>query len=319
MHGWDNSAKSYYSIDKIKPWEGYWIHASRDLEIKFRPHVPDSMLQRDIRGEVWALNIFTRALINGSANDYVSIGFSDSASVGFRYGEDEYDTPIPLGDKYVDLFFNRSDWVGSPPDINGNEVTETEFYRDIRPNSLLVNDEPSYWHISSYTYADEGVDGIEPWNDDDEVELKWSSFDAIIGLPENNIFLHIDDDYYDMKIEESVIVTNITEREITVQIGGSSPLAYDSVGLPTHFSVSAAYPNPFNPIANLDYAIPQSNNVKITVFNINGQLIETLVDEYKSAGYYQLSWEAFNISSGIYFIKVESGQNVSTQKLMLMK
>ena len=52
---------------------------------------------------------------------------------------------------------------------------------------------------------------------------------------------------------------------------------------------------------------------------INGQLIETLVDEYKSAGYYQLSWEAFNISSGIYFIKVESGQNVSTQKLMLMK
>ena len=147
-----------------------------------------------------ALNIFTRALTNGTANDYVSIGFSDSASVGFRYGEDEYDTPIPLGDKYVDLFFNRSDWVGSPPDINGNEVTETEFYRDIRPNSLLDNDEPSYWHISSYTYADEGIDGVEPWNDEDEVELRWSSFDAIIGLPENNIFLHIDDDYYDMKI-----------------------------------------------------------------------------------------------------------------------
>ena len=74
--------------------------------------------------------------------------------------------------------------------------------------------------------------------------------------------------------------------------------------MPTHFTVSTAYPNPFNPIANLDYAIPNSGNVEITIFNINGQLVETLVDEYKSAGYYTLSWDAFNVSSGIYFIKV---------------
>ena len=163
------------------------------------------------------------------------------------------------------------------------------------------------------------MDGIVAWNDQDEVELSWNNFDAIVGLPEDNIYLHVDDNFYDMKIEESVIVTNITEREITIQIGGDSPLAYDSVGLPTHFSVSAAYPNPFNPLANLDYAIPESGNVKVTVFNINGQIIDTLVDEFKSAGYYKVSWDAYNISSGIYFIKVESGQNVSTQKLMLMK
>ncbi len=317
MHGWDNSAKTYYSIDKVKPWEGYWIHASRDLEIKFRPHVPDQILQRENRSEVWALNLRARGISNGSSGDYVSLGLSDSASVGFRYGEDEYDTPIPLGDKYVDLFFDRSDWVGSLPDVNGNEVNETEFIRDVRPYTAL--NEPNFWRISSFTYADESVDGIVAWNDQDEVELSWNNFDAIVGLPEDNIYLHVDDNFYDMKIEESVIVTNITEREITIQIGGDSPLAYDSVGLPTHFSVSAAYPNPFNPLANLDYAIPESGNVKVTVFNINGQIINTLVDEFKSAGYYKVSWDAYNISSGIYFIKVESGQNVSTQKLMLMK
>ena len=317
LHGWNNAAQTYESIDKIKPWEGYWIHASRELDIKFRPHVPDSMLQRESRAEVWALKIRARSITNGASGDYVSLGLSDSASVGFRYGEDEYDTPLPLGDKYVNLFFDKSNWVGSEPDINGNELTETEFYREIRPYSAL--EEPNYWHLSSFTYADVGVDGVEPWYDEDEVELSWNNFDAIIGLPENNIYLHVDDNYYDMKIEDAVILSNIMEREITIQIGGDSPLAYDSVGLPTHFSVSNAYPNPFNPIANLDYAIAKSDNVKITVFNINGQLVETLVDEFKIAGYYQLSWEAYNISSGIYFIKVESGQNVSTQKLMLMK
>ena len=140
------------------------------------------------------------------------------------------------------------------PDVNGNEVTETEFIRDVRPYSDL--NEPNYWHISSFTYADEGVDGVVAWNDEDEVELSWNNFDAIIGLADSiDMFLHIDDDYYDMKIEESVIVTYITDREIKIQIGGDSPLAYDSVGLPTHFTVSTAYPNPFNPISNLDYYV----------------------------------------------------------------
>jgi hypothetical protein len=222
-----------------------------------------------------------------------------------------------LGDKYIDLFFDRSDWAGSPPDENGNSVSEVEFYRDIRPYSGLG--EPNYWHISTNTYADEGIDSIEAWNANDEVQLSWNQFDAILGLPDHNIFLHIDDQYFDMKIEESVILSDINNREIIIQIGGSSPLAYDSVDIPTHFSVSAAYPNPFNPIANLDYAIPNSDNVKISIFNINGQLVETLLDEFKTAGYHTVRWNAYNISSGIYFVKVESGQNVSTQKLMLMK
>ena len=280
--------------------------------------MPDQIFSRESRGVNWSLNLKARCLTNGASGDYISVGLSDSASVGFRYGEDEYDTPIPLGDKYLDLFFDRADWVGSDPDVNGNEVTETQFFRDIRPYTALL-DQPNFWHISSYIYAADDLDNIEPWNEQDEVELSWNMFDVILGLPDHKIWLHIDDENYDMKLYDEVILNNISEKEIRIQIGGDFPLAYDSVGLPTHFSVSAAYPNPFNPIANLDYAIPKANNVKITVFNIKGQLIETLVDEYKSAGYYKIRWNAFNISSGIYFVKVESGQNVSTQKLMLMK
>ena len=317
IHGWNNNISTYQSVDQVVPWEGYWLHASRDLELKFRPHVEEDIVQRESRSDTWSLNLVARGLSNGSAGDFISVGLSDSANIGFKYGEDEYDIPAPLGDKYIDLFFDRSDWAGSPPDENGNSVSEVEFYRDIRPYSGLG--EPNYWHISTNTYADEGIDSIEAWNANDEVQLSWNQFDAILGLPDHNIFLHIDDQYFDMKIEESVILSDINNREIVIQIGGSSPLAYDSVDIPTHFSVSAAYPNPFNPIANLDYAIPNSDNVKISIFNINGQLVETLLDEFKTAGYHTVRWNAYNISSGIYFVKVESGQNVSTQKLMLMK
>ena len=317
IHGWNNNMDSYTSVDSIGPWTGYWLHASRELDLKFRPHIQQDIVQRENRSDVWSLNLVARGLSNGSAGDFISVGFSDSANTGFKYGEDEYDIPVPLGDKYIDLFFDRSDWAGGPADENGNSVSEVEFYRDIRPYSSL--DEPNYWQISTNTYADEGVDSIEAWTSDDEVQLSWNQFDAILGLPDHNIFLHIDDQYFDMKIEESVILSDIDNREIIIQIGGSSPLAYDSVDIPTHFSVSAAYPNPFNPIANLDYAIPNSDNVKISIFNVNGQLVETLLNEFKTAGYHTVKWNAYNISSGLYFIKVESGQNVSTQKLMLMK
>ena len=93
----------------------------------------------------------------------------------------------------------------------------------------------------------------------------------------------------------------------------------DIILIPIEYALHPSHPNPFNQIANISYSLPVESKVLLEVFNINGRLIDTLVDEYKTAGYYQLSWEAFNISSGIYFIKVESGQNVSTQKLMLMK
>jgi len=92
-----------------------------------------------------------------------------------------------------------------------------------------------------------------------------------------------------------------------------------NVGPPTAFSLSTAYPNPFNPTTSMTLAVPQAGNVSVQVYNIMGQVVATLASGHMDANTYTLTWDASNVSSGMYFVKAEAAGNVTTQKLVLMK
>jgi flagellar hook assembly protein FlgD len=85
------------------------------------------------------------------------------------------------------------------------------------------------------------------------------------------------------------------------------------------FSLNKAYPNPFNPTTNIKLSLAEQGMVSMKVFNITGQLVDVLADGYMDAGYHTFVWNGSNVPSGIYFVKVIAGSNVSTQKLMLLK
>ncbi|MEO8231037.1 MAG: T9SS type A sorting domain-containing protein [Ignavibacteriota bacterium] len=93
------------------------------------------------------------------------------------------------------------------------------------------------------------------------------------------------------------------------------------------FSLSQNYPNPFNPSTKISYTIPQSTNVKLSVFNTLGEKITELVNKTQDAGTYDIQFDASGLTSGIYFYRLEagdpssgSGQSfVSTQKMSLIK
>ena len=86
-----------------------------------------------------------------------------------------------------------------------------------------------------------------------------------------------------------------------------------------NFYLSQNYPNPFNPSTKIKYSIPQESNVVIKVFDILGNEIETLINEKKPAGTYDLTWVANNLPSGIYFYRLQAGEFVQTKKMTLMK
>ena len=91
------------------------------------------------------------------------------------------------------------------------------------------------------------------------------------------------------------------------------------VVVPGDFAISAAYPNPFNPTTQMTLALHTQADVSVKVFNMAGQLVDVIAEGQMDKGSYSLTWDAANVSSGVYFIKTEVGSVVQNQKIMLIK
>ncbi len=89
--------------------------------------------------------------------------------------------------------------------------------------------------------------------------------------------------------------------------------------IPSQFNLHQNYPNPFNPVTNIKFQIPNEAFVKLTVFDILGREVTTLVNGKLKAGVYQADWNAANNPSGVYFYTLESVSFTSTRKMILVK
>ena len=90
-------------------------------------------------------------------------------------------------------------------------------------------------------------------------------------------------------------------------------------GIPSEFSLSQNYPNPFNPSTVISYGIPKDAYVDITVYDLLGKKVSSLVNEYKPAGSYNVTFNAANLPSGTYIYTIKAGSYVSSKKMVLMK
>ena len=92
-----------------------------------------------------------------------------------------------------------------------------------------------------------------------------------------------------------------------------------SFEIPVSYSLSQNYPNPFNPTTTIEYSIPEMNNVQITIYNVLGQEIATLVNEVQPPGSYKVVWDASNVASGIYLYRITYEHNSLSKKMLLIK
>jgi hypothetical protein len=76
--------------------------------------------------------------------------------------------------------------------------------------------------------------------------------------------------------------------------------------IPATYSLEQNYPNPFNPITAFRYQLPEESNVSLKVYNLLGQIVATLIDGRRQAGYQTIAWNAGSLSSGVYFYKLEA-------------
>jgi hypothetical protein len=122
------------------------------------------------------------------------------------------------------------------------------------------------------------------------------------------------DDVYDLIITDEIKRATFIIDSIT----GHTSVTYDiyNVNSPHRFSLMQNYPNPFNASTRIDYIIFQSDFVNISVFNVNGQLIDVLVNEHKNTGNYTVIWETSVVSSGIYFYRIKTGNGIAVKKCL---
>ncbi len=98
----------------------------------------------------------------------------------------------------------------------------------------------------------------------------------------------------------------------------SKPVGVDD-DAPAAFSVAQNSPNPFNPSTTISFSIPEAGNVSVDIFNVAGQKVDTIANEFKNAGNHSAVWNASGSSAGVYFYTVKSGNFTKTMKMTLLK
>jgi hypothetical protein len=118
---------------------------------------------------------------------------------------------------------------------------------------------------------------------------------------------------------EITTVTNNTKKIHQVVVSGLTVNNEMESRLPEEYNLSQNYPNPFNPTTQIQYALPVASQVTLEVFNSLGQKIATLVDAQQSAGYHTASFDASQLSSGVYLYKLSTPGFSQTKKMLLIK
>ena len=117
------------------------------------------------------------------------------------------------------------------------------------------------------------------------------------------------------------IFFDLSNANFTIDNGVS--VQNNTTGIPSEYALSQNYPNPFNPVTKINFDIPFSGNVNITIMDMSGKEVATIVNDYYSAGSYNVSFSATEtgkeLASGIYFYRITAGDYVESKKMVLLK
>jgi len=89
--------------------------------------------------------------------------------------------------------------------------------------------------------------------------------------------------------------------------------------MPYSFRLDQNYPNPFNPVTRIEFELTKAQNVKVDVYNLMGRLVARLTDDNYDAGRHTIEWKPINLSSGMYFLRLEAQEGILYRKMMLLK
>ena len=124
--------------------------------------------------------------------------------------------------------------------------------------------------------------------------------------------------YIDVTAENGINFYRLKQTDFDGRFEYSPEIEVDVNG-PLSFNLAQNYPNPFNPSTSIKYSVPESGNIRLSVFNIVGEEVAILVNGFSQSGIFEVSFDASSLPSGIYLYKLESANSVQTKKMTLLK
>jgi hypothetical protein len=137
-------------------------------------------------------------------------------------------------------------------------------------------------------------------------DTNWVSFAIVAGNNLSEIKVNADAAY------EKALEVGWTDIQVSIENN-------DDAQIPSEYFLCQNYPNPFNPVTTIHYQLPKSEYVMLKIYDLTGHLVETLVNEIKTPGFYSVTWNTYGVSSGIYMYRLESGNFIQTKKMMVLK
>jgi hypothetical protein len=119
--------------------------------------------------------------------------------------------------------------------------------------------------------------------------------------------------------DSNIVIHNFMIKDYPIIIKSSSTQVDIKTEKNPGFELHQNYPNPFNTQTTIRYELNKNAHVSIKIYNIFGQLVETVVNDYKTAGYHSVLWNAINVSSGLYFYRIEACEYTETKKCQFLK
>ena len=235
-------------------------------------------------------------LDTGTVNITV-VGLNDAPS---SFALSEQDSVYITMDNYAtdSIFFTWDESI----DVDGDELLY-DFTA-----SLIVNGQvKAEYNSSSLTIREMKID-------------HQSVFDEIFAA--QAMFGEIE---WDVSVRDSMVEVTSENGALTLGVNASAAvLSINGELLPEVFALHQNYPNPFNPITTLRYDLPENGMVNITIYDMLGREVKTLINQTQDAGYRSVIWDATNdygkpVSAGIYLYQIQAGEYISTRKMVLLK
>ncbi len=206
------------------------------------------------------------------------------------------------------------------PDLKSNEnpllpVELTSFSADRNGASIKLSWETAT-EINNYAFEIERSSSLTGYNN-----YSWNKIATVFGNGNSNSIKYYS--YADNKVTNGKYFYRLKQIDMDGHFTYSHIVEVD-LGIPSAYKLFQNYPNPFNPSTVINYEVPEDSKIQIKIYNILGSEVAALVNEYKSAGLYEINFNASKLSSGVYIYKINAIKNnkilfSSSKQMMLIK